>query len=88
MKVQCDPRLATDPLISVEVVGDSQFRIPLYSVWDFDVYESSPSTVSTLKEVHEVSTTYINLSATCDMGKPTWPLSTGQSYSGINHALY
>jgi hypothetical protein len=88
MKVPCAPRSATNPLIPVEVVGDSQFRIPLYFVWDLDVYESSPSTASTLKGVHGVLTTYINLSATCDMGTPTWLLSTGQSYSGINLALY
>jgi hypothetical protein len=88
MKVPCVPRSATNRLISVEVVGDSQIRIPLYFVWDRDVYESSRSTASTLKGVHEVLTTYINLSGTCDMGTPTWLLSTGQSYSGINLALY
>jgi hypothetical protein len=88
MKVPCVPRSATNPLISVEVVCNTQLRIPSYFVWGLDDYESSRSTASTLKGVHEVLTTYINSSATCDMGTPTWLLSTGQSYLGTNLALY
>ena len=59
-------------------------RIPSYSVWDHDDYESGLYTASTLKVAPRASTTYTNSLDTYDMVIHTWPLFTRQSYSAIN----
>ena len=70
-------------LLSVPVVV-TPARIPSYSVWDHDDYESGLYTASTPRADPGASTTYTNSHDTFDIVRPTWPLFTRQSYSAIN----